>query len=75
MNLTGGDFVLAIKKFRERMNWTQAELAEKCGVVKSAVSMWESGERMPPVIMLLKLAKIFDCTADDLLVDIKEKEV
>ena len=67
--------MLAIRKYRERMNWTQADLAEKCGVVKSAVCMWETGERMPPVIMLKKLATIFGCTADDLLVDIKEKEV
>lgn len=56
-----------IREQRERLGLTQAELAEKCGVVKSAVSMWETGERKPDIIMLKKLAGIFDCTTDALL--------
>ena len=65
----------AIRKYREMMKWTQAELAEKCGVVPSAVSMWEKGDRMPDLAMLKKLTSIFSCSADEILVDIKEKEV
>lgn len=59
--------MLAIRKYREQLGITQAELAEKCGVVKSAVCMWESGDRKPDIIMLKKLAEIFNCTADELL--------
>lgn len=67
--------MVAIKKFREQMSWTQADLAEKCGVGNSTVSMWETGERKPDIIMLKRLAAIFDCTADELLADLPEKEV
>lgn len=59
--------MIAIRNFREQMRWTQAYLAERCGVSKSTVSMWETGERKPDIIMLKKLAGIFGCTADDLL--------
>ena len=62
----------SIRKHRELMGWTQGDLAEKCGVVKSAVSMWENGERKPDIIMLKKLAGIFGCTADELLESLVE---
>lgn len=67
--------MVAIKKFREQMSWTQADLAEKCGVGNSTVSMWETGERKPDIIMLKKLTAIFNCSADELLSDVHEKEV
>ena len=56
-----------IREQRERLGLTQAELADKCGVVKSAVSMWETGDRKPDIVMLKKLAGIFGCTTDALL--------
>lgn len=65
----------AIRKYRELKNLSQAELAALCNVVPSTVSMWETGARMPDLAMLKTLAKIFSCSADDLLVDIKEKGV
>ena len=64
----------AIKQHRERKGWTQGELAERCGVVKSAVSMWETGERKPDIVMLKRLAIIFGCTADELLASIPVEE-
>ena len=66
--------MLAIRKYREQLGITQAELAEKCGVVKSAVCMWESGDRKPDILMLKKLTDIFGCTADDLLASIEVDE-
>lgn len=57
----------AIKKFRYERGWTQEKLAIKCAVAKSTVAMWESGERKPNIMMLKKLTKVFDCTADELL--------
>lgn len=62
--------MIAIRKYREQLGFTQAELAEKCGVVKSAVCMWESGDRKPDIVMLKKLTGIFGCTADELLAPI-----
>lgn len=63
--------MVAIRKYREALGWTQAILAEKCGVVPSTVTQWESGVRKPDIVMLKKLASIFDCTADDLLAPIQ----
>lgn len=59
--------MIAIRKYRKQNNLTQKALAEKCGVVKTTVSMWETGERKPDIIMLKKLAGIFGCSADALL--------
>ena len=66
--------MIAIRRYREQKGWTQAELAKLCSVRPSTVGMWEIGERKPDIIMLKKLAQIFDCTADELLepIDIKE---
>lgn len=60
----------SIRAYREQMGWTQEALAERCGVVKQTVSMWETGDRKPDIIMVKRLAGIFGCTTDDLLAGI-----
>ena len=42
------DLGLAIKTLRISQKTTQKELAEKCGVAVSAVSVWETGKSWPP---------------------------
>lgn len=64
-----------LKRRRVEKNLTQEQLAAIIGVGQSAIANWETGMRKPDVITLIQLAKALDCTADDLLVDIKEKEV
>jgi DNA-binding transcriptional regulator YiaG len=46
-----------VKAIREKLGWTQAELAENLGVNQSAVAHWEAGNRNPagPVVRLLKM--------------------
>ena len=61
----------AIKKYRELLGMTQEMLAERCGVVKSAVSMWETGERKPSIVTVKLLAGLFGCTTDELLADVE----
>ena len=61
----------AIRKYREKLGLTQAQLATKVGVTASAVTQWESGDRKPDIIYLKKLAQILNCSADDLLAPIK----
>lgn len=46
-----------------------------CGVTPVAVTQWESGVRKPNIVMLKRLAMIFDCTADDLLASIPVPDV
>jgi DNA-binding XRE family transcriptional regulator len=36
-----------VRAFRERMNWTQAELAEKLGMRQQTISEWETGMYEP----------------------------
>jgi DNA-binding transcriptional regulator YiaG len=38
------DYVIAI---RMMYGWTQAELAEKLGIARQTVTIWEKGERAP----------------------------
>ena len=59
--------MLALKVYRQKNGIKQAELAEKLGVANSTVSMWETGDRKPDIIVLKKLAEIFGCTTDELL--------
>ena len=57
---------LRIKEFREEMQFTQKELAEKIGNVQRNVSNWESGTSEPDCETIVKLAEIFDVTIDEL---------
>ena len=57
---------MKIKALREQAKLTQAELAQRINMRQSTVSMWETGESLPRADLLPQLAKIFDCTIDDL---------
>ena len=63
--LTRGD-ILKIKEKRESIKLTQEELANMLNVKRSTVSMWETGEAMPRADKLPELAKILECSIDDL---------
>lgn len=52
---------------RSRKNMTQAELAEKLGVSRRSVLLYETTERMPRRNVLIKIAEIFDMTVEQLL--------
>jgi len=58
---------MGIRLAREKMNLTQAQVAEALGIQQSAVAQWESGETKPRADKLLALAKLFGCTIDELL--------
>lgn len=57
-----------LKEKRVSKNITQTELAERLGVSQSAVALWENGGAMPSSDKLPALAKIFECTIDELFV-------
>lgn len=58
---------MTIKKLREKKELSQEKLAEMLGVTQGAVSQWESGLASPATDKLPALAKIFNCTVDELL--------
>lgn len=51
---------------RKKLELTQEQLAEQLGISYQAVSKWENGIACPDIMMLPKLAKIFDITIDAL---------
>lgn len=56
-----------VKKLRESRDWSQAELARRVGVTKSAISTYELGIRTPSADVVRAFAKVFGVSADYLL--------
>lgn len=55
-----------LKSRRLALGLSQVALAEMLGTVQSAVSAWESGEKLPRASQLPALAKALQCSIDDL---------
>lgn len=62
---------MKFKVLREKANLTQAQIAEALSIGQSTVSMWESGENLPRADKLPQLARLLNCTVDDLLGDVE----
>ena len=62
-----------LAKLRKENNYTQEQLAEILGVSRQAISKWESDATYPETEKLIRLAKMYDCSLDYLLLD-KEAE-
>lgn len=56
-----------LQEARKRAGLSRAELASQIGVEPHTVFRYENGDRHPDVEILVALAKILDCTIDDLL--------
>lgn len=55
-----------IRRQRQKRKMTQTELAEKIGVRQAAISEYESGEKIPGVENLIRLADALNCSLDEL---------
>lgn len=58
--------MIYIRKRRERAGLTQAQLADKLGVTKNAVCIYEAGRATPATDKLPALAAALGCTIDEL---------
>ena len=58
---------LTLRKYREKMELTQKQLAVVLNIDRSTYSYYETGKSVPPVETLIKLARIFNTTVDNLL--------
>lgn len=56
-----------IKERREEMGMSQLELAEKIGVDASSVCLWENGKREPKFTSVMRMARIFNCSPDQII--------
>ena len=61
-----------LKPRRIALGLSQAALAEMMGTVQSAVSAWESGEKLPRASQLPALANALQCRIDDLYIGMEE---
>ena len=60
-------FSRQLSALRKRMGLTQAELASRLGISKSAVSMYERGNREPELGLLERMADLFEVSVSSLL--------
>ena len=59
----------SINKLRTNANLSQEQFAELFGVSRQSVQKWESGNSLPELDKLIKIAKHFDITIDSLVFD------
>ena len=60
MTLKGDDKLLNLKELRTERGYTQEELASKCDVLRTTISMIESGTNKPSVELAKKFGEIFN---------------
>lgn len=58
-----------IAYYRKSRGWSQEDLAEQLDVSRQSVSKWESAASVPELDKIILLARIFDVTTDELLID------
>lgn len=61
-----------LAKPRERAKLTQAAVANVLNIERSAIAKWETGESKPRADKLPMLAKLYNCTIDELFEEGRE---
>lgn len=56
-----------IRELRKAQKLSQLELAAKLGVDRSTIAKWETGAHSPRTDKLRMLARILDCSLEELL--------
>lgn len=60
-------FAVNLKTLRKEKGLTQPELANRLGVSRAIISFWENDIYEPTATHIIKVAKFFDVSIDDLL--------
>lgn len=60
-------FKTRLKDLRTEYSMTQKELSDKIGIVRTAITNYETGRTLPDTETISKMANIFDTTTDYLL--------
>lgn len=58
---------MRFKFYRERMKFTQDDVALTLGIDRSSVAKWETGKALPRGLLLFRVAELYGCTVDELL--------
>jgi len=56
-----------LRELRAKQNLTQERLAERIGVSRQMVARYESAENYPEMDKAIEIAKVLNCTLDDLV--------
>lgn len=56
-----------IRQLREQRGMTQKQLADALGLSQVAICLWETGENVPTIQNLYRLADILGCEPGELL--------
>lgn len=56
-----------LRDMREKLSYSQREVAKRLNVSPSLISGYETGERTPSVEILLQLSYLYKCSVDYLL--------
>ena len=57
-----------IEYLRKKKKLSQDALGKMLGYSRTTIGNWETGYRIPDVIDLFRLSRIFDVTTDDLII-------
>ena len=57
-----------LKQFRNDLNLSQEELANKTGVSRQTINSIEKGKLDPSLSLVLKLLKVLECSLNELFV-------
>lgn len=60
------EFGAVLREIRKKNDWTLAEMAEKLGTTKQAISKYERGERTPKITVVAKFSEILDIPMSEL---------
>ncbi len=61
------DFGTTLKDYRTKMNLSQQQLANRLYVNRSSVANWETGRRVPDLIIINRIAEILNVDVSDLI--------
>ena len=64
-----------IKELRDECNWSQSKLANEAGITASAISMIESGQRAPSLIVIRKICDALKVSVSELTGESSQDEV
>lgn len=58
-----------VRERRKAKGYTQERFAAELGVTQVAISRFEKGTKLPGILLLKDMAKVLDCTMDELFND------
>lgn len=56
-----------LQELRKKAGYSQEQVAEMLGISRQAISKWESGQGKPEIDNIIKLMKLYQVSADYLL--------